>query len=107
MSREIIIDGYSIFIDSLPQMENQVTERLDSSRTERTLEWSTEKLKEAMTPAIKILESLKASAKDLAPDKMETSIQFGLALKGETPVLKIASMEGKAEIAVKFVWEKS
>lgn len=102
-AREIIIDGCSIFVENVPQLDRSY-EQLNSPRG--ALEWSTKKLKEAMRPAVKLLESLQETAKDLHPDKMEASIQFGLALKGETPVLKIASMEGKAEIAVKFVWEK-
>ena len=52
------------------------------------------------------MNSLREATKDMAPDEMELSMQFEMAISGEMPVLKIVSAESKCQLAAKFVWRK-
>ena len=106
MSIEIVVDGNSIFIDNIEQ--NKPGQYIDdASSTEKVLSWTSEQIVEATKPVAAILTSLRNSAKEMAPDEMELSMQFALSLNGEVPVFKVVSAEAAAQIAVKCVWKKS
>ena len=105
MSREIIIDGCSIFIEDISQSKTGPYVN-DSASINKVLKWTSEQLAEATKPVVTILKSLHDSAQEMAPDEMELSMQFGLGLNGEIPIFKIVSAEASAQIAVKCVWKK-
>lgn len=103
-NNELMIDGYSIYIDQLNQLDKNHSTH-DSGIT-NALTWTSNQIKEAMKPAVSILDSLRKAAENLAPDEMEISMQFEVSIKGETPILKIVSAGSAAQMAVKFVWKK-
>lgn len=105
MSREIVVDGYSIFIEGINQNKTGPYVN-DSGSVSKVLKWTSEQLTEATKPVVTILKSLHNSAREMAPDEMELSMQFGLGLNGEVPIFKIVSAEAAAQIAVKCVWKK-
>jgi len=104
MEQEIKIDGCSIYIEQLDQVGS--TKVCHDAGGNRPLTWTIEQLQNALKPAAAILNSLREAAKDMAPDEMELSMQFEMAISGETPVLKIVSAESKCQLAAKFVWKK-
>lgn len=105
---ELIIDGYSIYIDRLEQLdEKQYTYDASSKTKKTTLKWATPNIEQALKPVVKILDSIKNAARDATPDEIELSMQFDISLKGETPVLKIVSAETSAQLAVKFTWKNN
>lgn len=104
MAQEIKIDGYSIYIEQLDQVGSQKV--LHDSGGHRPINWTIEQLQNALKPAAAIVKSLREATKEMVPDEMELSMQFEMALSGETPVLKIVSAETKCQFAAKFVWKK-
>lgn len=102
---EIIIDGYSVYIENLEQLDKKLDSHDASYSKETAIEWTTQGIEQAMKPLKSVADSLRNVAKDVAPNEMELSMQFDISLKGETPVLKIVSAETTAQIAVKFVWK--
>jgi len=102
---EIVIDGYSVYIENLEQLDkNQNTH--DSIRQKKEkIEWTIQDIEQTLKPIISIFDSFRNAVKDATPNEMEFSMQFDISLKGETPVLKIVSAETSAQIAVKFVWK--
>lgn len=105
MSRELKIEGYSIYVETIHQHNpNRYTD--DASTAEKALKWTSSQITDAMKPAVSILNSLRKATQEMAPDEMELSMQFELGLNGEIPIFKIVSAEATAQIAVKFVWKK-
>lgn len=105
---ELIIDGYSIYIDRLEQLDEKQYTHDASVKAKRTaLEWTPPNIEQALKPVVKILDSIKNAARDATPDEIELSMQFDISLKGETPVLKIVSAETSAQLAVKFTWKSN
>lgn len=105
MSKRIEIDGYSIYVEDIYQHNpNQYVD--DASVAEKALKWTAEQINDAMKPAASILNSLRNATQKMAPDEMELSMQFEIALNGEVPVFTIVSAEAAAQVAVKFVWKR-
>ncbi len=100
---EIKIDGYSVFVDHLNQMDANT--RMHDAGSDKVIEWTTEQLKRAMVPLTSLMNSLRDATRANIPDEMELSLQLEVALKGETPIFKIVSTESKAQVALKFVWK--
>ena len=103
-SRELMIDGYSIYIDELEQLDTKKYEH-DASVVSKPIQWAAEGLEQAIRPALGMMKAFRSAARDLMPDEMELSMQFTVNLKGEIPVLKIVSGESSAQIAVTFSWK--
>ncbi len=108
MSRinEIKIDGYSIYIEQLEQVDTSKNMHDAGNKKNLVFEWSSSGIEQMIKPVISIFNSLHKAAEDTLPNEIEFSMQFDIALKGETPVLKIVSAETSAQIGVKFVWNK-
>ena len=101
---EIKIDGYSIYIEKLQQVDE--TSSHDAGFLgKNAIEWTSQEIEKMMQPATKIMDSLRKATQDAIPDEMELTMQFDISLKGETPVLKIVSAETSAQLAVKFTWK--
>lgn len=100
---EIKIDGYSVFVDQLKQMDANT--RLHDAGSDKVIEWTSEQIKRAMVPLTSLMNSLRDSTRENIPDEMELSLQLEVALKGETPIFKIVSAESSAQVAIKFVWK--
>lgn len=107
MSKEIRIDGYSIYIDEINQQNPSQYSDHAGCFAPKALDWSTQQITAAMKPAVSMLNSLRDAIQEIAPDEIELSMQFELGLNGETPVFKIVSAEASAQIAVKFVWKQA
>ncbi len=105
MNREIVVGGYSIFIENISQNKSGPYAN-DSGGFNKVLTWTSEQITEATKPVVAIFKSLHDSAREMAPDEMELSMQFDLGLNGEVPVFKVVSAEASAQIAVKCVWKK-
>lgn len=103
-NKELTIDGYSIYIDHLNQLD--LTHHTHDTGLTNTLTLTSKQLEEAMKPAVTILNSLRNVTKDLTPDEVEISMQFEMSIKGSTPLLKIVSAESAAQMSVKFIWKK-
>lgn len=104
---ELVIDGYSIYIDSLEQLDDKQHTH-DASRIKSSvINWTSEGIEQTLKPVVKIFDSLRNTAKDTTLDEVELSMQFDISLKGETPVFKIVSAESSAQIAIKFVWKNN
>jgi len=105
MSRncELKIDGYSVFIEQLNQMDEN-TRTHDSGRN-KVIEWTSEQIKQAMIPLTNFMNSLRSAAATNSPDEMELSVQLEVCLKGETPIFKIVSAESSTQVAIKFLWK--
>lgn len=104
-NKELKIDGYSIYIDQLNQLDTNA--RSHDAGSNKAINWTVQQMEYAMKPVISILNSLRSAFEDTIPDDMELSMQFEISLKGETPILKIVSAESKAQIAVKFLWKNN
>lgn len=105
-ARKIIIDGTEIYIEGLEDFTGPESEHDAGVLDEGVVHWTTKQLQNALKPAATILNSLRESTKDMAPDEMELSMQFEMGISGNTPVLKIVSAESKFQLAAKFVWRK-
>lgn len=102
-STEILVDGCSIFIENLEQLNKNTH---DASTLRNTaIAWTTQGIEQTLKPVISIFKSLQNAAKDVTPDEIELSMQLDIGLNGEIPVLKIVSAEATAQIAVKLVWK--
>lgn len=102
-NKELNIGGNIIYIDTI----DQLGEGKDAAKLSKTpLEWSLDDLKNALTPAVSIFDTLKEAANDIAPDEMELAMQFSLSVNGTTPVLKIVSATSEAQLSIKFIWKK-
>lgn len=102
---KVRIDGLDVYFDHLDQVDPSAQTH-DAYGLNRPMEWSAEKLGDALRPMAKVINSLRNSTQDISPDEMEISMQFEIAVSGETPVLKIVSAETTCQIAAKFVWKK-
>lgn len=105
-SNELKIDGYSIYIDQLKQLDGNINTHDAGGSGKKALDWASNEFERALKPAINICNSLRNAANEIEPNEIEFSMQFEICLKGETPVLKIVSAESTAQIAIKFVWKK-
>lgn len=105
-ARKIVIDEAEIYIEGLKVFSEEGLEHDDGSLNEEVVHWTKTQLQNALRPAAAILNSLRESTKDMAPDEMELSMQFEMGISGTTPVLKIVSAESKFQLAAKFVWKK-
>lgn len=103
MNREIVVGGYSIFIEDISQNGPYIN---DSGGFKQVLTWTSAQITEATKPVVAIFMSLRDAAREMAPDEMELSMQFELGLNGELPIFKVVSAEAAAQIAVKCVWKK-
>lgn len=102
---EIIIDGYSVYIENLEQLDKS-TNTHDSNFFKNTvIEWTKQGIEQTLKPIFSIINTFRDIAKNSLPDETEFSLQFDICLKGETPVLKIVGAESSAQIGVKFVWK--
>lgn len=104
MAQEIKIDGFSIYIEQLDHVGSKKV-RHDSGG-QRPLTWTIEQLQNALKPVTAIVKSLRETTKEMVPDEMELTLQFEMAVSGETPVVKIVAAESKCQFAAKFVWKK-
>ncbi len=79
MIKEVMIDGYSIFM--------QEPERLDGQPHHNSagdiMNWTSEQLEKAMKPMLSIMNSFKSSISDIAPDEMEICVLADIGLKGD------------------------
>ena len=100
---ELKIDGYSVFVDQLNQMDTNT--RIHDSGSNKVIEWTSEQIEQAMIPLTSLMNSLHNAATANMPDEIELSVQLEVGLKGETPIFKIVSAESSAQIAIKFVWK--
>lgn len=105
MSRncELKIDGYSVFVDQLNQMDANT--RTHDAGSNKVIEWTSEQIKQAMIPLTSLMNSLRNATVANTPNEMELSVQLEVGLKGETPIFKIVSAESSAQVAIKFVWK--
>lgn len=103
---EIKIDGYSIYIGQLKQLENNTGMHDMANVGSKAINWASSEIEDAMKPIVSIWNSLRNTAKEVMSNEMELSMQFEVCLKGQTPVLKIVSAESSAQISIKFVWKK-
>lgn len=105
-STKIIIDGTEIYIEGLEDFAGPESEHDAGVIDEGVIHWTAKQLQNALKPAAIILNSLRESTKDMAPDEMELSMQFEIGVSGNTPVLRIVSAESSFQLAAKFVWKK-
>lgn len=103
---EIIIDGYSIYIEHLDQLEKSPNTHDANLFKNAAIEWTAQGIEQTLKPIISMLNTFQTVSKDSLPDETELSLQFDICLKGEMPVLKIVGAESSAQIGVKFVWKK-
>ena len=100
---ELKIDGYSVFVDQLNQID--ANNRTHDAGSNKVIEWTSEQITRAMVPLTSLMNSLRDSTRENIPDEMELALQLEVALKGETPIFKIVSAESSAQVAIKFVWK--
>lgn len=102
-NKELKIGDNIIYIDNIEQLGACK----DAAKLSKNpLEWNSEDLKNALTPAVSIFDTLKKAANEITPDEMELAMQFSLSVNGTTPVLKIVSTKSEAQLSIKFVWKK-
>lgn len=102
---EIIIDGYSIYIEHLEQLDQNINTHDTGMFKKATIEWTSQGIEQTVKPIISILNTFRTVDKDSLPNEIELSLQLEVCLKGETPVLKIVGAESSAQVGVKFVWK--
>lgn len=105
MERTIEIEGFNIVIDDLDQYNADPVVDQANDCTEKIIKWTTEQVTLAMKPAVAVVKSLREATAKMAPDEMELEMQFGIALDGEMPLIKILSTEATAQISAKFTWK--
>lgn len=102
---EIILDGYSIYIEHLEQLDQNTNTHDTGILKKNVIELTAQGIEQTIKPIISILNTFRTVAKDSLPNETELSLQLEVCLKGETPVLKIVGAESSAQIGVKFIWK--
>lgn len=105
---EVKINNCSIFFEELEQLQTPQSTH-DSGRLNdgSPLEWTNDMLRQAAQPLVDALGALHQAAQSMAPDELELSMKLELAVRGNTPVFKVISMEGNCQFAAKFVWKNT
>lgn len=103
---EVKVNGCSIFFEGLEQLEMpQSTHDAYRPNVDGPLEWTSNMLQQAAKPLVDALEVLHETSKSLESDELELSMKLGFALKGNTPVFNVISVDGNCQFTARFVWK--